>query len=93
MFVVICIVNFSFYEIFLDFMKREMLLLWSFQDIHHFEKIWIGSIQIFQERYKKCKQIDLLYFLENQLRFHTLSSKGVIVETSPNFGVRKNNNA
>ena len=62
MFMVTCIVNSSFYnKIFLDFMKRGMLLLWSFQDIHHFEKIWIGSIQIFQERYKKCKQKDLLY--------------------------------
>ena len=54
-------------------MKREMLPLWSFQDIHHFEKIWIGSTQTFQERYKKNKQIEFV-FLENQLRLHTLSS-------------------
>ena len=49
----VCTVNSSFNHIFLDFMKREMLLLWSFQDIHHFEKIWIGSTQTFQERYKE----------------------------------------
>lgn len=69
----VCTVNSSFNNIFPDFMKREMLLLWSFQDILHFEKIWIGSTQTFQERYKKNKQIEFV-FLENQLRLHTLSS-------------------
>ena len=69
----VCTVNSSFNNIFQDFMKREMLLLWSFQDIHPFEKIWIGSTQTFQERYKKNKQIEFV-FLENQLRLHTLSS-------------------
>ena len=72
----VCTVNSSFNNIFPDFMKREMLLLWSFQDIRHSEKIWIGSTQTFQERYKKNKQIEFV-FLENQLRLHTLSSNRV----------------